>query len=173
MGIDSYVPTSPDGVAMHKLRRMVSLSYSLKKRCGIGTQELWERCFYRDADSEETMPFYVIDLNSGSDTLLQGGGQNFLVPKGTLLLIVEVGPKPGISRENDRRLEAVDTFSNLRKDIVDLSAADDPESDDGSSHLSITEGSLIQVMETPKKLVDTIGLRFTGIFTFTWGVGDN
>jgi hypothetical protein len=169
MSIDSFVPDEPDSLAMHKLRRMVALSEKLRTRSGLGYQDLWERGFYKDCSATQTVPLFVIDLNSGDDAIIAGGAQNYLISKGNLFLLIQVGAKPGLSRDNDRRLEAVNLFSGIRRDLAELAAADDIGSEDGTSSVDIRTVTLLGVEETPFEEVGTQVLRYTGVFTVAWG----
>lgn len=172
MPTDIYIPTTADGLAMHKLRRMVALSSTLQTRCELSYAELYQRCFYRDCDNEEQRPLYVIDLMSGADTLLAVGPGNEMIPKGSLILLVELFPRADLN-QSDARLESIEIFSKVRTDISSLSAVDDPGSDDGTSHLCILESTLFGVEETPREEVTASNpLVFCGVFMFTWGTGE-
>lgn len=173
MSGDVFQPTEGDAKAMHKLRKMVSLSPKFQARSGQNFDYLWDRCLYRIGSSDNTLPFYVIDLNSGEDTVLADGDMMLMIPRGFLFLCIQVGPHPQYPRDNDRRLESVNFFSGIKRDLADLSGADDPTTEFGETHLGMTAINLIGIQETSPEHVNAKGLRYLGYYSIQWSNGDS
>lgn len=170
---DTYVPTMPDAVAMHKLRKMVSLSPTLQGRSGLSATGLYDRVFFLTADGDLTDPVVLIDVAESSQKFKAGGGRNFLYPAGSLELIIEFVPNTDYSSENDKRLEAADIMSGIMQDIADLAGADDPSSEDGNGHLTINSITSVSFgMEPARTTVSSTGRRVWCLYQVGWGMGD-
>lgn len=173
MSLSSYLPTSPTGLAMRKLARMVALSAAFQGRCGVSETGALERTHILSCDADSEMPFALVSVAPGEWKTLSGGAQNHMRPAGSqLLLMLQCEPASDIpaTNPNDRRLEAYDFFESVVKDVAGLSAADDPLSEDGTSHLAInriTPDGFSQ--ETPEHLQDASGVLYWASYVFDWG----
>lgn len=170
---DTYVPTGPDAIAMHKLRKMVSLSPTLQGRSGLSETGLYDRVFFLTADGDLTNPVVLIDVAESAQKLRAGGGRNFMFPGGSLELIIEFVPNTDYSSENDKRLEAADIMSGIMQDIANLAAEDDPSSDTGTGHLTINSITSVSFgMEPPRQTVGSTGRRVWCLYQIGWGLSD-
>lgn len=171
MTIDSYTPTGPDGIAMHKLRRMVSKSASFQARSGLSESELYDRCCYSaNTDLDQApRPFYVIGVPNGGSRQGQvaGGGRNYLLAGGVVCLLIEVGPSASQMTHNDQALEASDFFSNVMADVAALAAADD--SGQTESFVDIKRIFQVENWQTPFQTEESTGMFFGVRIDCEWG----
>lgn len=170
MPLPAYLPTSPNGLAMTKLRRMVSMSSAFQTRTGLGETECLERVHFHAAADTATMPFAVIVPQPCGYRTFSVGSQNHLRPFGTLLLWIECEPHPEFDQLADQRHEAVDFFDAVLAEVAALSAVDDPASEDGTSHLAINDVTPNGfAMETPEHTQASTGVLFWATYSIDWG----
>lgn len=170
---DTLTPTGPDGIAMHKLRRMVSKSATFQARSRLSEDELFDRCCYvinRDFD-QFPRPFYIIAVPPGGSRQGQvaGGGRNYLLPGGTLSLLMEIEPNADYTTDNDQVLEASDFFSNVMADIAENAAADD--SGETESFVDIHRMYQVDNWQTPFQTAESTGVFFGAMINCEWGQG--
>lgn len=158
-----------------KLRRMVELSPTWQQAID-GTDRPVDapyRVWLRDVVGEVARPFAVVSIGGvHAYTLQYGGDQNYLRPSGQLFLFLTIDSPP---EYNDDRVSAEFYASSILgsviDDVVSLSAADDPGSEDGTSHLMITAARLEQFGENPEEHWQSLGRFFYMGYTFDWGDG--
>lgn len=166
---DSYVPTGPDGIAVKKLRTMVSQSAAFQARSALGESALYDLCCLtiNETLDNKPPPFYVIIVAESAQNWYAGGGQNFLLPAGRLGLLLECEPASGQTTNNDKRHESYDFFGNVMNEIAALAAADDPG--EASSHLDIRNMRIADFWETPPLTQGSSGVSYGCLISVDWG----
>jgi hypothetical protein len=159
----------------YKLRRMVSLSPTWIAACD-GTDkpvDAPDRVWLRDVIGEVARPYAVVSIGAVHGyTLAFGGEQNWLRPNGQLFVFLTVDtPQEYYSDRVSAEYHAASLFGGVIDDVAALSAVDDPASEDGSSHLMITNIQLQQFGENPEENWQSLGRFFYAGYSFDWGDG--
>ena len=161
-----YWQNAPLSIAFRKLRKMVASSASFLSRSGEGSYSLamskrrvWTE--YVPAIGElaadtgnqsavaPVMPWASIWPIEVGLNAVAGGAQVYTLPSGMMHLYLACQPLTSITDWNDRREEAVCFLDQWTNDIVALSGADDPTSDDGLGFLTITKADAALIDHTP------------------------
>lgn len=165
-----YTASGAKGLAITKLRRMLSLSDALQTKTGLSESELLERVYLRSAPVDAQMPFAVIGSSPLRWVVPSGGDQNHMRPSGVLMLMIQCEPDESQDSEIDQRHEAEDFLDSVIADVAGLSAADDASSEDGTSHLAINniepDGPM---MEVPEETAGATGRFYWATWTIDWG----
>lgn len=158
-------PNSPAAIAMKKLRRMVALSSAFQTRAGIEYEDAIKRVFFeyvpnagellREGAEESTVdpvsPFAAIWPMTTDANAVAGGAQVWTLSNGILHLYVSCDPLPELTDWNERRLEAVGFLDQWIQDVINLSGADDDDTDDGMGHLEIVHAPINMIDHVPFK----------------------
>lgn len=162
-------------VPAHKLRRMVELSPAWQDaiRETDRPPDAPNRVWLRDVIGTVARPFAVVSVGAVHQLLLQfGGGRNYLRPNGQLFLFMTVDTSPLFYEDRvAAEFEAASLFGRVVDDVAELSAADDTESEDMTSHLAITSIELQQFGEVPEENWQSLGRWFFCGYTVNWGDG--
>jgi len=160
-----------------KLRRMVALSPAWQEaiRGMERPLEAPDRVFLRDALGEYDRPLAVVSPGATHGyQLAYGGEQNYLRPNGQLFLFITVNtPQEYYDDRPAGEFYASSLFGSVMDDVASLAAADDPQSDDGTSHLMITTIQLQGWGENPEENWQSLGRFFYSGWTLDWGDGGN
>jgi hypothetical protein len=198
---DVYVPTSPDGMVLAKLRRMAALSLTFRTlvatQLGLSVttnaeavyQAAFARVFYEYVPLaaehiddgvagavDIAMPFSSLWLMPMQNQVICGGSQYHMRPRGSVYMTLYVEPNASQLTWNDKRLAGVDFLGNWLKDISDLSAADDTASIgtpavSGEGHLAITIADAQVTDQVPFKVRKSAGSFFWRHVVITFGDG--
>lgn len=138
----AHTPTSPAGIALAQLRRMVSLSTAFRTQFSAAdaTAALAYILIGRHPLSSLSTGGAIISnpLDGANQMLSSGGSQLFLEPKGIISLQLFCTLSSGDSIE-DRYLKGTDFSSNTLSQVAELSDAADTGTAFGKNHLAITE----------------------------------
>lgn len=147
----SYTATSPVGIALQKLRRMIALSATFQSLAGGSYAEALERVYYRDHEedySDNQRCLAVLDEVQSGWELVGGGTQQQFRPRMVLWCFLgHWTPDPSQYGLNESRLRAIDWAENVMKEVAEIAGQDDDEST--SSHLCFTAMDLQEADETP------------------------
>ena len=164
-------PVSAIAIATEKLARMVALSETFA--AGRTYPEARARVFRKNVIGLESRPFAVISPGEKhAFSLIAGGSQNHLRASGSLFLYLtrdtpEDFYNDSVAAEDD----AANWFGLIAEQIAALSAADDPESFDGTSHLSIVSIERVIFDETPEDHWNSLGRFYFAGYSLDWGDG--
>lgn len=159
----------PDGIAVHKLRRMVAKSAAFQERSGLTESELFDRGRIETNDNFEASPrpFYVVVFPAADDRNVAGGGMNFFLPGGHLGLFLECDADNEQVTDNDQRLEVIDFFSRVRQEINALAAGDDTGQESG--FVDINSAGSDGIQESPVATQPSTGRFFATLIRYGWG----
>ena len=162
-------PRSSLALAADKLARMVALSETFDG--GRGYQAAAARVYRKNAVGTELRPLAVISPGEKHDLeLVSGGAQNFLRPSGSLFLYL--ARDTPLEFHNDcvrAEDDAANWFGEVIEQVADLSARDDPESSDGTSHLAIVRISRVIFDEVDDQHWDALGRFYFAGYSVDWG----
>lgn len=169
----SYTPTSPPGIALAQLRRMVTLSSAFRE--GVGA-----------ADAVDAVDFALIgqrplaDLEGGGAIIYladgpvtfeqnAGGQQLWLHPVGTIICQLVLEQSDEFDAE-ERYLYGVDFVGNVAADIKELSGAEDTETEFGQNHLDITRIAIEYAAQADIRFDHSRGKLFLAKLFIDWGI---
>lgn len=160
-----------EALAAFKLRRMLSVCPTWSERIGAQDEDLLGRIFLDEypADGADLFPVAVIGHMGSTADFVAGGSQNVFRPNFTLDLSIWLKPLDEAACAWDQRLEIWNTFAKLYREMKDLAGADDADSEDGTSHLSIAEPTWVYMVPNPNKDRRANGLRYESVFNFRIG----
>jgi hypothetical protein len=169
----SYTPTSPPGIALAQLRRMVSLSTTFQTAFSaaspaaalafilLGRQPLTNLASGGAIAYLSESPFNW-ELNAGGDHL-------YLENRGRIILQFIYLPSSSDSIE-DRYMKGVDFVGNTAKDVRDLSGVADESSAFTSNHLDITNIVAEYAAPGDVRYDASRGLFFSAKLAIDWGI---
>ena len=159
-----------------KLRRMVALSPTWKQAiAGLPSKpEAPDRVWLKNALGIEPRPLAVVSLgDEHSHYLIAGGDHNHLRPRGSLVLYLSIDTPPEFYEDAvSAEFFAGSFFGQVIDDVVAISAADDPDSEDGTSHLSIVGTRLQDFDETAYQDANSLSRFYWAAYAIAWGDGD-
>lgn len=179
---DTYTPTSPDGQALAKLRRMVALSLTFRTLVAAqaslnvttNTEAVYQLALARvlyeyipkvaefanegiTVTNELERPFSSLWPMGMQTQVVAGGDQYHMRPRGQVYLYLAVDRDVAVTTWNDRRLKGIDFLANWLKDITDLSGADDTSAlgsvaVTGEGHLAVSIADAQLTDQVPFKM---------------------
>ena len=169
-----YWQNSPLSIAFRKLRKMVASSPAFLSRSGIGTYSydmsmtrVWTEYVPDQGEliadtlnqlaTEPLMPRAAIWPIEIGHAAAAGGAQVYTLPSGMMHLYLVCQPLATINDWNSKREEAACFLDQWLLDVMALSGADDPTSDDGLGFLTITKGDAAVIDHSPFKDRATVG----------------
>lgn len=156
-----------------QLRTMASLSKEFQKQTNSDTANdaLKHISFTRVGEDKRGRPFACVLLGeSHGGRQISGGGRNFLIPEGDVGLYMTIDTNPLYKFDLDAAtIDAANFFGTVADEIVDLSGADNSQSDE--SHLPITQHRLAQFGDSGPEESNSIGDFFFSVYLFDWGMG--
>jgi hypothetical protein len=161
----------PIYLAAVKLRRMLSLSPTFQAAIGAAdAPTALLRTAFKELSGTEPRPYGVV--SSGEKLIykqIAAGNQVVLQAQGSLFLYLarDVDPQD-YDDDVQAELQAISFFGQVIDDIALLSAADDPDSADGTSHLSITNISLTNFGGNPEETWASLGRYLAAGFDVDW-----
>lgn len=165
-------PNSPMLTAIRKVRKMVALSSALQTRAGITyatalASRVWTEYvptideLVRDTGNEfsdaPVMPWAAIWPMQVGTFAVSGGARVWTSPNGGIHLYLACQPLTTLATWNDKREEAVGFLDQWFQDVIALSGADDPTTDDGMGHLTITHSESVIIDHAPFKSRESTG----------------
>ncbi len=168
------MPNDSTGMALEKLRRMVSLSSTFQTELGVGSAAAaLPFIFTQDKFRGKARPLAVVFIESDFQaTKVADGAANFLLPKGGVqLYLARDTPTQFWDDEIQGEIDAEDYMSNVHFDIMQLAGADDLGSADAFGHLNINGSTRELFTETDQKVWNSEGHFYYAVYKFEVGIG--
>jgi hypothetical protein len=171
----AVTPVGPLALPPYLLRRMVALSPTFQAGCELTDfDKALARTFWKDAEGNEPRPCATVNHTDQSYRLIAGGGQNYLRPRGGLMLWVGQDIlEEHYDDNNASMLRFSNFFGGIIEDVINLSGADQTaDTLVPDSHLAITGSTSLMMSINPEEEWATIGRFWWGGVVFEWGDGD-
>jgi hypothetical protein len=168
-----YTPTSPPGIALAQLRRMVSLSAAF-----IAGMSAVDETDALDFILLGRHPFSSLPTGGAIAYLSEqpvtweldsGGQQLWLHPTGGIVLQL-ILPQPDVEDLEERYLRGVDFCANVGKEVKELSDSEDAETEFGANHLAITRIAAEYLAPGDVRHDHSRGVMFTAKLFIDWGI---
>lgn len=163
-------------LAASKMRRMVGLSPTWQEAIAglLLPDEAPANVWLRNVIGTVPRPFGVVGPGQlSSYELVAGGDQNYFRESGGVQLYLACDTPPEF-REDDLQAEhfAANFFGLVMADVMSLAAADDPDSEDGTSHLMLT-GSQHRIFDrVDERKRQSLGDFYFSVWDIPWGDGE-
>lgn len=160
---------SPIAVAAEKLARMVALSPTFRGE--LSPEAAAARIHRRFLHGAPARPAAAIgQADAHSLELIAGGAQNHLRESGQLVLYLTRDTPPEFHDDPlGAEADAANWFGAVARDVAALSAADDPTSPWGESHLAIVRMQRQALFENDEEDWNSLGRFFFTLYAVDWG----
>lgn len=172
---DSIEIAGSFAVPAQKLKKMVGLSPTWR-RFGAAVQrapEAPDGIWLKSVPDEQPRPIAGISPGAQHNYKLIGGGSgNVLRPDGSLFLYLAIDtPVEFYDDPVQAEFFAASVFGQVIDEVALLAGDDDPQTEDGTGHLAITDIQMILFGESPEESWQSLGRFYMATYHIAWGDG--